>query len=494
MLWPTRLLSLAALAIAGYLFWAHTTGTPIAGCDPTSGLGCGEALSSRWSVWFGIPVLWIGAACYAVIFVASWGLARHGEGVSAFAWRTFVAAVVLAAGAGLWFLGLQLVGESSLCPYCIAIHACGLMIATLVGVYLLANRMAEQRQPGAANLVGLRSTLGSRTTPIASIQSPLALPSLALSYVISILALSALVSGQVLFAPPQYLVADGQLDQPVDLDAPSTKATPERNVDSATDSAPSAADATPPVVEGDAVDDENRHEVLKVDPSVNSAASKESAAAEALAKITSGRRKTGNRTVELLKGKLKIDTYEHPVLGNPDAEHVIVEFFDYKCPHCRLMHKFVAESLPKYGEQLAIVMLPVPNDILCNRYVRQGGEDHRGACKLANLAIATADLDPLTFVRLHDWIMDQEHPPSYSSSLRRASQTIDQSKLIGQLARADVPERVQRYIELFATMSRTVKSSLPMQIVGDEVISGAPASAQELSDLWEQKLGIKPVQ
>jgi hypothetical protein len=78
--------------------------------------------------------------------------------------------------------------------------------------------------------------------------------------------------------------------------------------------------------------------------------------------------------------------------------------------------------------------------------------------------------------------------------LNRASKSIDQGVLLGQLARGDVADRVQRYIELYYNLGRIVKPSLPMQVLGDEIVVGAPASAQELCDLWEQHLGIKPVQ
>lgn len=496
MLWPVRILSLAAVAIAGYLFWAHTSGAPIAGCDPMSGLDCSAALSSRWGQWFGIPVLWIGAACYGVIFLASWGLARQSKGISATAWRLFVAAVIVAAGAGFWFLGLQLVGQSSICPYCIGIHGCGLMIATIVGVYLLSNRMSERCQPAAASLVGLRSTLGPRAAPPVLAGSRASMPSLILSYAGAILALAALVGGQIFFVPPQYHVLVGELDKPVDLDASPSLAKPDSPSGSAADKGTpptNASDSRGPDEQGDPVAEKNRHAVLKVDPDVNASTEASSVAADATVESSDDRPKRGSRTVELLDGKLELDVYEHPLLGDPEAKYVVVEFFDYTCPHCRKMHKIVAEARPRYGDQLAIVMLPMPNDIRCNRYVKQGGQDHRGACKLANLAVATSDLDPATFEKLHDWMMKPEHAPSYGSSLSRASKTIDQGELLERLADKNVSDRVQGYIELFATLDRTYDASLPLQILGGEVVAGAPASAQELCDLWEQKLGIKPV-
>lgn len=469
MAWPVRLLSLTALAIAGYLFWGHTAQTTLAGCGIGSGFDCDAALSSRWAQWFGVPVLWIGAGCYAAVFVSSWGLARQSEGMSRVAWVVFAGCILLAAGAGLWFLGLQLVGKSEICPYCIGIHSCGLLIATIFGIFLISRRINANRGPATASVVGLRSTIVPTRQSLPSQW----LPSLSVPFAIAAIVLLALVGGQLLYVPPGYAVAKANLDEQINLHSTKPVAS---NVDS----------GTVPTTEGTDAADENRHSVQKVDPDV--ASPTEDSSTEKV----STEQNLGSRIAEFLDGKLKIDTYEHPVLGSPDAEFVILEFFDYTCPHCRKTHAMIEEALPKYGDRLAIVMLPVPNDIMCNKYVRRSSEDHRGACKLANLAVATADLDRRAFAKVHDWIMKHENTPSYASSLSQAGKHLDQTDVLKRLAREDVPERVQKYIELFVTLSRTKQLTLPAQVIGDEIVTGSLESAEELQNVWEEKLGIRP--
>ena len=65
---------------------------------------------------------------------------------------------------------------------------------------------------------------------------------------------------------------------------------------------------------------------------------------EAIAGDTEGAYRSGGielgkkhkaRRVELLNGDLVINPYEVPLVGNPEAEHVVVELFDYQCPACR---------------------------------------------------------------------------------------------------------------------------------------------------------------
>lgn len=38
-----------------------------------------------------------------------------------------------------------------------------------------------------------------------------------------------------------------------------------------------------------------------------------------------------------------------PVMGNPDGDVIIVEFFDYNCGYCKLMYKKVSEAVEKDG-------------------------------------------------------------------------------------------------------------------------------------------------
>lgn len=491
MIWPVRVFSLLALGLAGYLFWSQASGSPLAGCDLARGFDCDAALSSRWGQWFGIPVLWVGAACYATIFASSWSLASRNDGSRALAWQIFTAATIVSAGAGLWFLGLQLVGKSSICPYCIAIHSCGLTIATLAGIHQIRLQIAQHGQPANDNVASMRAMLGTRSAKVLATGAPVAKPSLAISYAGAVLALAALVGGQIVYVPKQYTVDRVELSDNVDLDgASSTTQTSQPPTSGGHQSENPPASTT----EYEESLQRQEHEAHKVISSAEAENAESPSTTILQEESNAAIGKKGSRTIEFLQGKLKLDVYEHPLLGNPEAEHVIVEFFDYTCPHCRKMHKLIEEVMPSFGDELAIVVLPVPNDILCNRYVRQRGENHRGACKLANLAVAIAAVDPVAFARLHDWIMEQEKVPSYPSSLSRVRNYTDESAVLKELSGDGVSERVQKYIELFAMLGTLQKSILPMQVIGDEIVTGSIESTQELRELWESKLGIKPAE
>src|SRR5262249_1008152 len=68
------------------------------------------------------------------------------------------------------------------------------------------------------------------------------------------------------------------------------------------------------------------------------------------------------RLVKFLGGKLTLDVYEHPVIGSPEAPHIVVEMISYDCPHCRKMFPIMEHALERYGDQVALLIMVQPLD------------------------------------------------------------------------------------------------------------------------------------
>src|SRR5690606_3513530 len=45
-----------------------------------------------------------------------------------------------------------------------------------------------------------------------------------------------------------------------------------------------------------------------------------------------------DRQLTLLRGAVRVEPHQFPVMGSPDAPVVIAEIYDYTCPHCRRLH------------------------------------------------------------------------------------------------------------------------------------------------------------
>jgi uncharacterized membrane protein len=131
MLRAIRLLAVAAMAISAYLAWISYTGGKPVGCGPES--GCDKVLQSRWAYWFEAPVSLFALAVYSLILGASFRLhQRRSPDVQRKAWTWLVTCALVVAGAAVWFTGLQVFSLKALCPYCMAAHVCGFVMALLL--------------------------------------------------------------------------------------------------------------------------------------------------------------------------------------------------------------------------------------------------------------------------------------------------------------------------------------------------------------------------
>ncbi|MGA2497462.1 MAG: vitamin K epoxide reductase family protein, partial [Tepidisphaeraceae bacterium] len=129
--WTVMGLSLLGLALSVYLSWHALLGAAI-GCG--GGSSCDQILSSRWSTIGGVlPVSGLAVGTYLAILLA--GLAI-GPGVSSpvrkLAWRVILVLASAAAGSAVWFTIVQRWLVRAFCPYCMAAHFTGVVLAILV--------------------------------------------------------------------------------------------------------------------------------------------------------------------------------------------------------------------------------------------------------------------------------------------------------------------------------------------------------------------------
>ena len=117
-----RLLMTVAVALCVYLVWVSLGGKAVAGCGPES--GCREVLRSRWAYWFGVPVSAPALVLYLALFAGTFRLQRQRPpALQRLAWHWIIPGSVLAVGAALWFLALQVFVLKRVCPFCLGTHA-----------------------------------------------------------------------------------------------------------------------------------------------------------------------------------------------------------------------------------------------------------------------------------------------------------------------------------------------------------------------------------
>ena len=470
-----RILSLIAVAVSSYLFWITFTHGTVAACgDESSYIACDHVLRSAWSRWLGLPVSLFGCGIYLSIFVASfWKSAPGDDRLSRTAHSFLSGMVTLAVGAALWFLGLQAFVIGKFCLLCTSVHLCGITIGVLLGGSRLLAHWKRQR---AEHITFLhRTTITGSTSPSEPLHNVNTENRTSYwSYGIAAIGLMALLSGQI-FLPTETTevqTASEFVDADTDALMRSLDSVSSENIENKSALSSEKVPAT-------RIDDAN----VDPRPSKTVDATPDRTASDSETHANLKKKKT--RKVSFLEGKFQIDVNRHGLLGNPEAEHVIVELVDYTCKDCRRLHQYFKQVRKQYGERLAIVVLPVPLETSCNPHITRTHPSHIGACKYSRLALAVLEIDRRAFHEFHDWLMDSPHPPSLEVAERRAMTIVDKEQLQATINGDGVRKRLRAHVRLFRRVGR-----FPAMIIRDHIVIGTPTSVADLSRVLAKRLGI----
>jgi uncharacterized membrane protein len=147
--WVLTGLSVLALALSAYLSWHYLRGTSVIGCG--GGNACDQVLGSRWSSIGGrLPISGLAAGAYLAIVVASFFIGpRTAAPDRRLAWGALLLLTGAAAGSAVWFTIVQKWILGAFCPYCMAAHITGLVLAALV-IWRTPKQLAAPEQSGSA--------------------------------------------------------------------------------------------------------------------------------------------------------------------------------------------------------------------------------------------------------------------------------------------------------------------------------------------------------
>jgi hypothetical protein len=197
-----------------------------------------------------------------------------------------------------------------------------------------------------------------------------------------------------------------------------------------------------------------------------------------------------SRNVVLLGGKVLLNVRRTPILGRVDSDVIVVELFDYTCPHCRKLHHFLSEARDRYGIQLAVAVLVTPMDPACNPHVHDpplGAA--RSACDLARLSLAVWQTKPDAFAEFHEWMMGSPEIPTIEAARDRATEILGAEGLEHALT----DEAIERELQVDNRLYQLAGAgTIPKLLSERSIISGEPASAQQLFEVLEKQLGLVP--
>jgi uncharacterized membrane protein/protein-disulfide isomerase len=210
-------LSTLALALSGYLGWHYLMGGSVVGCG--GGSPCDEILESRWSAVGGwMPVSGLAAGVYLAILLASFFIGPATEpSVQRLAWRAMLVLAGAVAGSAVWFTLVQKWVIGAFCPYCMATHLTGLLLAALI--VWRAPLQADGDSMEIARIRSQAATPAPSVFPTGSGPGNSLLPAIGLMLVGLALA-GVLAACQVVFVPAVYRGGESRSRQPaLDLHA-----------------------------------------------------------------------------------------------------------------------------------------------------------------------------------------------------------------------------------------------------------------------------------
>lgn len=439
-LWVVRILLVVAFGAAAYLAWVSISHGPVAGCGPDS--GCDKVLQSRWAYWLGIPATVPALLVYLALFGATFSV-RNGSAPERqlWAWKLIIALSVMMTGAGVWFIGLQAIVIQAFCKFCMTAHLCGLAAAalTLKRVPLIRDPIAKPAWSNRAQSFGIpRATFF-------------------LWLLLGFAGVAVLVAGQFLVEKKRNVVKPLLLASVTNADIIPT---------------PVIIRPPPPV---------------PAPASTNLAPTSNPPASKPLLI-----QRLGPRLVALHGGAFLIPLDEVPMIGSPDAPHLIVSLFDYTCHHCRQLHPLLKQAQQRFGDQLGIISLPMPLATNCNPAITRFFRPHALACDYAQLGLAVWRAKRDAFPQFDDWLFTPEQPVPPAEARQYAAQLVGTEKLEAALADEWITRQIHMDGSLYHTnYLRMRDATMPELMIGSVISFGPLNSVQDLVKLIEQQLGLK---
>ena len=442
--------SIVALAISCYLAWVGLTSSKVAGCDGGV-FDCSHVMTSRWSQVLGVPVGVPAAALYGVLLLTIAGThstsRRWQKRSIAMIWVLSLTAALSA----VWFLSIQLALIGRLCPYCLAVHGCGLLMAGLMWHSSALTKVTRFRLSGLS--IGL--VAGLIVTQLFSSAPP--------TFVIEEMApvapkenLDPAVDGA--FEAPLFDAPDS-FDAPDLFDAPQSLRSPLRGAVTGF----ASLLASPATWIG---------VVMAPQAGVNQADTAPTAA-----------QATAKKMVFILGRTKTLDANRWPLWGNGSSDNIVVEMFDYTCSHCRNTHRAIKEASQQLGGDLAILALPVPLHRSCNDAATSDSPDRAGACEIARMAVAVWLIDRSKFSHFHDWLFQQAR--STDEARRYAEVLVGAEQLRKELGKPTASQYIARHVDLYKQAGR---GTVPKLIFPTTTVVGEVSSGSTIATIVREKL------
>jgi hypothetical protein len=179
------------------------------------------------------------------------------------------------------------------------------------------------------------------------------------------------------------------------------------------------------------------------------------------------------RSLNVFGGRIRLDLAQAPVWGSPDAPHKLVSLYDYTCHHCREMHERVVAVQRSFGDQLAVISLPMPLDAECNSLIRRTHPSQVNGCTYAKLGLAVWRARRNAIQEFDDWVFSFPQPPPLFEVTNKILQMVGSVAFEAVSRDPWIDQQIRTAIELYTISAREYRNgSMPQFIIGTNIFSG----------------------
>jgi hypothetical protein len=194
------------------------------------------------------------------------------------------------------------------------------------------------------------------------------------------------------------------------------------------------------------------------------------------------------RRLSVVGGRISLSCHLWPLLGNPQARHIIIDMFDYTCHYCRDLHQYLLRAVAERNGELAILLMPLPLDANCNPRMVRTPAEHVNACIYARQALAVFRAAPQSFMEFDQWLLETPKPPPLAEMLARAEQLAGGAGAQGLAAALADPWLAKRMGEALAIYDSAGRGQLPKLLLPRSIVSGPVYSHQALTKILDAEL------
>lgn len=184
------------------------------------------------------------------------------------------------------------------------------------------------------------------------------------------------------------------------------------------------------------------------------------------------------RPVSFFNGQFAFDAANLPILGSPDAPHILVEYFDYTCGSCRDLYKDLGSLKTAHPDKFGVVLIPCPLNRSCNPNLKPNIKDHEAACDLARLALAVWKHSPTSFPRFHEALLKLPLPANPAPAFELAATAVPPDTLRTTIQSPEVAAFLAASTSDYASLAAQ-NLRMPKLLLRDSLIMHGLANSAE---------------